>query len=66
MRLEEDLLVRLVGQARDGLLQALEVVVAEVAVDGEQHLRVAVAQHPAELRGLGVGVEQHGHRRPCG
>ena len=36
---------------------------AEVAVDGEQHLDVGVAQHPAQLRGLGVGVEQRDHAR---
>ena len=47
MRLEEDPLVRLAGEAGHRLLEALEVVVAEVAVDGEQHLGVAVAQQPA-------------------
>ena len=60
MRLDEDPLVGLVGQARDGLLEPLEVVVAEVGVDGEQHLHVGVAQHPRQLLRLAVGVEEDG------
>ena len=60
MRLDEDPLMVLIGQAGDGLLEALEVVVAEVGIDGEQHLHVGVAQHPPQLLGLAVGVEEDG------
>ena len=56
--LEEDLAGFGVGQPRYGLLEALEVVVAEVRVDRQQHLDVGVAEHPPELAGLAVGVEE--------
>ena len=52
----------LAGEVGGGGLQPIEVVVAEVAVDHEQGVQVGVADHPAELAGLAVGVEE-GHDR---
>ncbi len=66
VRRQEDPLVALVGQAGDGLFEAVEVVVAEVGVDREEHLGVSVAEDPAQLLGLAVGVQQDGHPADAG
>ena len=52
----------LIGQAGRGGLEPVEVVVAEVGLDGEQVRDVAVAHGATELAGLAVRVEQ-GHER---
>ena len=58
--LDVDLPGDLADQTGRDRLEAIDVVVAEVMIDGEQDFDARMIDHPRELAGPGVGVERDG------